>query len=115
MRPVILYYSKTGFTEQYAKWMAEELSCPVVPFEQRDTLDFSQYDTIMFGSWCHAGQFKKIKWFRGMLPKWKGKQKILFAVGASPAGAPQIELFLKGLTAPEEQVRAFYLPGGLRY
>lgn len=115
MKPVILYYSKTGFTEQYAKWMAKELSCPAFPFKRRDTVDFSRYDTIIFGSWCHAGQLKKIRWFRGMMPKWGGKQKILFAVGASPAENPQIEMFLKSLTVPEEQVRAFYLPGGLRY
>ncbi len=115
MKPVILYCSQTGFTKQYAVWMAEELSCPAVPFEKRNTVDFSRYDTILFGSWCHGGRLKRMKWFRGMLPEWKGKRKLLFAVGASPAGNRGIEEFLKGLEAQEEGIRAFYLPGGLCY
>ena len=115
MRPVIVYHSKTGFTRQYARWMAEELSCGCVPFEKRDTVDFSRYDTVLFGSWCHGGRLKKLKWFRDMLPGWKGKRKFLFAVGASPAGSPQIEAFLEKLEETGEGVKAFYLPGGLRY
>ncbi len=115
MRPVIIYHSQTGFTEQYARWMAEELSCPCVSFEERDTVDFSKYDEILFGSWCHAGQLRNIKWFRGMLPEWKGKRKLLFAVGASPEKNPQIKAFLTEIAMPEEGVSAFYLPGGLRY
>ncbi|MCI8551293.1 MAG: flavodoxin [Lachnospiraceae bacterium] len=115
MKPVILYHSQTGFTRQYAEWMAGELSCPCFSFEERKRIDFSRYDTIIFGSWCHAGKLKKYKWFQEMLPAWRGKRKAVFAVGASPAGAQQIEQFLKTLTVPGEEMAAFYLPGGLRY
>ncbi|MCI8464750.1 MAG: flavodoxin [Lachnospiraceae bacterium] len=115
MKPVIIYHSQTGFTKQYAKWMAEELLCPYIAFEKKDTIDFSQYDTILFGSWCHAGQLKKIRWFREILPQWQEKQKVLFAVGASPAENPEVESFLKTLSALGKDIKAFYLPGGLRY
>ncbi len=115
MKPVILYYSQTGFTKQYAEWMAEELSCPCFAFEKGKSVDFSQFDAVIFGSWCHAGRLKKYKWFQDMLPRWKGKRKAVFAVGASPAGTIQAEQFLKTLEIPGEEITAFYLPGGLRY
>lgn len=115
MKPVILYYSQTGFTEQYARWIAEELSCPCIPFERRDTVDFSGYDTVIFGSWFHAGQLKKVKWLWNMLPQWQEKRKIVFGTGASPEGSQKTETILKKLEGQGEKVKAFYLPGGLRY
>lgn len=115
MKPVIVYYSQTGFTKQYALWLAKALSCPLISFEKRDTVDFSRYDTVVFGSWCHAGQLKKFKWFQGRLPEWKDKKKAVFAVGASPADNPETEGFLKRLEGTEKNMKAFYLPGGLRY
>ncbi|MCD2492799.1 hypothetical protein LQE92_09170 [Lacrimispora sp. NSJ-141] len=58
---------------------------------------------------------KKIKWFRKSLPAFKGKKKAVFVVGASPMGNPEIETSLKGIFSEEEQVKVFYLQGGLRY
>ncbi len=115
MKTIIIYNSQTGFTKQYAEWLAEDLQCRLVPYSQKEEIDFSQYDAMVFGSWCHAGMIKKIKWFRKNLPALKGKKKAVFVVGANPMGNQEIEASLKGNFSEEEKVEVFYLQGGLRY
>lgn len=117
MKTAIIYYSQTGFTEQYARWLAEETKGECIPFQQAAGKDFSDYDTIVFGSWCHAGLIRKLGWFKKRMPEWRDKKKIVFAVGASPAGGAEIEEALrKNFTAEEwGELSVFYCPGGLRY
>jgi len=113
MKTIILYYSKTGFTEQYALWLKEELKCDCFPYRDRQKIDFQQYDAIVFGSWCHAGTIQKIQWFQKQLPAWRGKKIAAFAVGAMPADGTGIEEMLRRNFM--QAVRPFYFPGGLRY
>lgn len=117
MKPIIIYYSKTGFTQQYAKWLSEALSCPCVPFENRDQVSFDEYDTILFGSWWHAGSIQKLKWFQSKYPEWPGKKLLVFAVGAMPMDSPSIPAAIANNFTPKERERisVHYLPGGLRY
>lgn len=117
MKTVIVYYSQTGFTKQYAMWLAEETAGECVAFEQAAEKEFSDCDTVVFGSWFHAGTIRKLNWFKKKMPQWEDKQKIVFAVGANPAESPEIEGTLrKNFSEKEwEQVSVFYCPGGLCY
>ena len=38
---VVIYKSKTGFTEKYASWIAEELNCEKYPLENVSMVDLS--------------------------------------------------------------------------
>jgi len=51
------------------------------------------------------------------MDKWEGRKLIVFCVGASPAGSPEVEPALRrNFTGAEwGRVRAFYCPGGLNY
>lgn len=117
MKTAIIYFSQTGFTKQYAEWLAEEVEGECMPFAEAEKKDFSGYDAIVFGSWCHAGLIRKHSWFKEKLPQWQNKKKVVFAVGASPAENPEIaEALPKNFTEEEwAQVSVFYCPGGLRY
>lgn len=42
MNTVVVYCSQTGFTEKYAKWLAEDLSCEAVRYSERGLIDLSQ-------------------------------------------------------------------------
>jgi menaquinone-dependent protoporphyrinogen IX oxidase len=53
MNTIIIYSSKTGFTEKYAQWLKEDLACDCVPYEKRGTVDFDKYQAVAFGS-CHG-------------------------------------------------------------
>ena len=75
MKTLILYHSKTGFTERYAKWLAEALQGDCVPFQNRRKIDLSLYDRVVFGAGCHAGTIRKLKWLKDNLPKLAGKSR----------------------------------------
>lgn len=116
-KTAVIYYSKTGFTEKYAKWLAEETNGECIPYARAQKMDFSEYDVIVFGSWCHAGFIKNLKWFKKNLPRWQEKKKIVFAVGGSPADNPSIPQSLRNNfnDAEWEQIKTFYCPGGFCY
>lgn len=116
MTPIILYHSRTGFTQQYATWLSESLRCPALPYRERHRVHFESYDTVLFGSWFHAGSIVGKKWLKQQLPRWAGKQIILFVTGAAPEGRAQLEAMEQNFTPHEwSRLRPFYLPGGLNY
>lgn len=116
MNPIILYHSRTGFTQQYATWLSEDLRCAALPYRQRGDVDFSRYDTVLFGSWFQAGRIMGKAWLVRQLPRWADKQVILFVTGAAPEGEGQLAAMERNFTAEQwGRLHPFYLPGGLRY
>lgn len=117
MKTAIIYVSQTGFTKQYAEWLAEEVMGDCIAFAEAEKMDFSAYDAVVFGSWCHAGMVRKLGWFKEKLPRWTDKKTVVFAVGAMPAESPEIQKALRNNFTEEEwkQLSVFYCPGGLRY
>lgn len=117
MKPIVIYLSKTGFTERYAEWLSEALNCPMIPYEKCKSVDLSSYDTILYGGGIHAGMIQGIKWFKQQIPSLEGKKLVVFATGASPAGlSATAESLKQNFTAEENAlVKVFYLEGGLNY
>lgn len=117
MKAVIIYRSATGFTRQYALWLAEELGCEAVDWKNRRRVDLGAYDTVLYGGWFHAGGIRGLRWFRGQLPCLRNRRVAVFAVGACPVDDPGVEAAL-GANLPSPQwdgVARFYLRGGLCY
>ena len=117
MKVAVVYFSQTGFTKQYAEWLAEEVQGECIAFKDAEKRDFSAYDTIVFGSWCHAGMIRKLGWFKERLSQWTDKKTVVFAVGAMPAESPEIQTALRNNFTEEEwnRLSVFYCQGGLRY
>ena len=65
---IVIYKSKTGFTERFAKWIGEELSCDVIPYARRSAINFDAYDTVIYGGGIYAGSIGGLKWFKEKLP-----------------------------------------------
>lgn len=117
---IVIYNSKTGFTERYAKWICEELGYQMVPYKERDKADLSQYEIVIYGGWSHAGSIKGFKWLKEKLPALAGKRIMVYATGATPPDSPEVkkslEMNLKDLTAAQrEKIKMFYFHGGLSY
>lgn len=57
MKTVVIYKSRYGHTEKYAKWLSEKLNADLL-FEasQIKGLDFSRYDNIIYGGGLYAGR-----------------------------------------------------------
>lgn len=114
MKSILIYKSKTGFTEKYANWISEEINCKVVNISAIQKVDFNKYDLIIFGSRIHAGRIDgldKIKKFN------LGNKLIIFATGATPKETNSIqEVWKNNLSKEELQViKHFYIPAGLNY
>lgn len=116
MKSVIIYNSQTGFTKQYAQWLSEELACEVVSFNEAKSRKYDEYDNIIFGSWCHAGNIVKIDWFKQLMEEKPKKKYAIFAVGASPLENPEVDMLIDKII-PEDSFncKVFYCPGGIRY
>ena len=117
MKTLIIYCSKTRFTQKYAQWLKEDLHCDCYAFDQRRLANLDQYDTIAFGGGCYVGKINKLKWFKAQAPKLEGKKLAVFFTGAMPPEASDIERLEEENFTPEERrrMRPFYLQGGLNY
>ena len=115
MKTIVSYNSQTGFTKQYAQWIAQELQCDSISLQRINEIALSEFDTIIFGSWCHAGRIKKLNWVFDELKKDANKNYVVFAVGASPMNAPDVEKTMEQNIPKNSIVKGFYFQGGLNY
>jgi len=117
VKAIVIYQSRTGFTERYARWIAEASGADCVPLPEAKKKSMDEYQAIVFGGWACAGGISGLKWFKGNMAQWEGKKLAVFCVGASPSGSPDVEPALRrNFTGAElERVRVFYCPGGLNY
>lgn len=117
MKTAVIYTSQTGFTKQYAEWIAEDVQGDCMTVAEAEKKDLSGYDAIVFGGWCFAGSIKKLDWFKKKAVQWADKKKVVYAVGASPLENPELQEGLRRNFTDEEwaQISVFYCPGGLCY
>lgn len=117
MKTIVIYNSQTGFTRQYAQWIAEaaDTDCLELSVAKRKNLD--SYEAIIFGSWACAGSISKLGWFKENIGKWTDKKLIVFCVGGNPIDNPEIDSFLKQNFKHLgcDKVDVFYCPGGFHY
>lgn len=114
MKILLIYKSKTGFTEKYANWISEEIDCEVTNISNIRSINFETYDLIIFGSRIHAGKIDgldKIKKLHLENPL------IIFATGATPKETDSIEKVWKNNLSEAEckNIKHFYIPAGLKY
>lgn len=115
MRAVVIYNSKTGFTKQYAQWISAEVKCDCISLEEVGRICLKDYDTVVFGSWFHAGRIQKLGWLFDRQKEDMSKNYIVFAVGASPADNSDVKTAMENNIPKNSVIKSFYLPGGLNY
>ena len=100
MKTIIIYCTQTGFTKKYADWLAEEIGCDAVPFDERNKADLDGIDLLVFCSWFHAASIKGSKWLKEAMRHHPSLKAIVLATGASPMPGT-------GFTTEEEIEEAF--------
>lgn len=114
-KTIIIYRSKTGFTQKYAEMAAKELGCNAQPWGKAQ---MAGYDTVVFGTRAHAGRIDGLKKALAAFRRSGTKRFVLFVTGAMPHTAGQaLEQLWKG-NLTEEQLRNiphFYMQAGLCY
>jgi menaquinone-dependent protoporphyrinogen IX oxidase len=117
MKRVVVYNSKTGFSEKYGKWIAEELACEAVSYKEMSQQRLKENDVIIYGAGIMAGKISGWEKVKNM-PELNGKKLILYAVGGMPMKAEEAILTVKdnNLTKEEQkEIPFFYLEGGINF
>lgn len=112
---IVIYKSKTGFTEKYAHWIADDLQCDIVSLEKSIITGMAQYDIVIFGGGIHAGKIKGIKLFKNNISFIKDKKIIVFATGATAPIPEEIERFEKDNIPQGMDITFFYFQSGINY
>ena len=115
MKAIVIYKSKTGYTQKYAEWIAEELGCDIK--ENASLSDIVDYDTVICGGGVYAGMVNGAKLIVKNLNRLSGKKLILFAVGASKDEEKVTAPLWNRLLTEEQQknIACFYLRGGFDF
>lgn len=117
-RILVIYKSVTGFTKQYAKWIAEELNCTLLEWKNVSAKTMSEYDTVIFGGRFHAGRVDGLKKAKKIFAESTAAELIVFATGAMPQTAVKMiaDAWKNNLTPEElENLPHYYMQSGLRY
>lgn len=109
MKRIVVYKSGTGFTEQYAKWIAEELGCSIEVVKNVNKELLSQYDQVIFGGSIIGSGINGFNEILGM----NINNLIVFAVGFSEKTDETINMIRS--KNPINELPFFYFRGGLRY
>ncbi len=118
MKEIVIYNSKTGFTKQYASWIAKELECEAISNQEITRESLKPYQTIIYGGGITAGQIGGFKKFKNIMLDQTDKQLIVFATGATPMEQKEN---IKGIVAAnfteEEKTRIsfYYFQSGINY
>lgn len=126
MKTLVIYNSQTGFTEKYAKWLAEKLEAKCLSVKEAKNEKLADYDRVIFGSWFCAESISKLNWFLpkiGDFLKDVNKKIAIFGCGASPIENPDLKAFFQKTSNTIEEkfsqkfdnLGIFYCPGGLNY
>ena len=67
MRTVVLYRSKSGFTEKYARMLAERLQCDLFEAREANPESLNNYDRIIYGAGIYISGINGIKQFKRQL------------------------------------------------
>ena len=108
-RTIVLYTSKYGAAETYARWIAEALGCRAVPLDKFSKKELQGYDTVVYGGGVQAGGIRGleqfIKWIKGDLKlRQMAKRGTISEAEAAEIGAfdRQYYIFAVGISLDSE-------------
>lgn len=117
MNIIVVYKSLSGFTEKYAKWIAEDLKTDCLNIKNFNSRLINEDTIIIFGGSLHAVGINGFRTLKRKIRKSNYKQLLVFAVGASPKKSG-IEKEIKEANFKKNEGKAthlFYLRGGFDY
>jgi flavodoxin len=87
----VVYRSKSGYTEKYAKWIAKAVGADLMKGEKTKVDDLLKYDTIVYGGGLYAVGINGLKLITDHFDQLKDKKLIVFGLGASPVRPAIVE------------------------
>ena len=111
MSGVIYYNTKYGSTEEYARWLSEDVGYELMNIKKRPKIGSER--VIVIGSSLMMGKVTAAGWIKKNWDKMKDKQLVFFCVGGSKIGSKDRENILTR-SLPNDIVngmKVFHLPG----
>ena len=84
MPTAIVYKTRLGSTEKYAKWLQEEIEADLFQFDDCKGDQLNKYDTVIVMSGTYATIMPLGKYLKKNWSCLKGKKVFVIAVGAAP-------------------------------
>ncbi len=84
MKTIVIYKSKYGSTEKYARWIADDLGCTLKSAKEVSPEDLISYDTIIYGGGLYAEVINGVSLITKNYDKLKNKNLIVFTTGVTP-------------------------------
>lgn len=115
---IVIYKSKTGFTEKYAKKIAKKLNCDAINIKYISKIDISKQDIVIYGSRVHAGMIDGLNKIKKLLKNGTIKNLVIFATGGTPNKAEELidKLWKNNLNEEElKTIPHFYMQSGICY
>jgi len=107
MKTLVVYKSKTGYTETYAKWIAQAIACDCKPLKNIKSHDLSDYDHIIYGGGVYASKIAGVN----KIKKLARGQLTIFAVGLTAPSDDYLKTLRQSNFIQSEEL--FYMPGGV--
>lgn len=116
-KTLVIYKSKYGSTERYAKWIAKKTGAEIADLATFALSKLADYDTVIFGSSLHAGKIIHIEFITSNWDLLKKKQVVVFVATAAPPDDPgQLKAFEANIPKEiREQIAYFPLRGAYDY
>lgn len=109
----VVYYSKSGYTEKYARWIAKAVGADLLTGKKTKLEDLLKYDIIICGGGLYAVGINGIGLITKNFDKLKDKKLIVFGVCASPVRPAVVEeVKNRNLTGEQQEFIDFFLLRG---
>ena len=111
---IILYKSKYGTTEKYAKWLSQATGFDCEDVKNFSSAGLENYETVIFGSGIYASHMTGLSFLRKHWEKLQEKDVAVFCVGAAPYEEKDFnELCAENLRDELSGVPCFYCRGAI--
>jgi menaquinone-dependent protoporphyrinogen IX oxidase len=111
---LVIYSSKSGFTEKYANWIAEALECEAVRLRDLESTKMNKARTLVYGGCINAGWVLGLKKFLRRVDQQKNQNVFVFGVGLSPSNSSDAERYhTANLNGSDKKIPWFYFQGGM--
>jgi hypothetical protein len=121
MNTAVIYKTKYGFTETYARWIAESLDAELLIADKLKPADFQKYSTLIFGGGLYAGGVSGISALTKNFEIIKDRSIYLFTVGAADVSDQKnidsIRSSLSRVLTPAmmQTIKIYHFRGGMKY
>lgn len=109
----IVYSSRTGFTKQYAQWLAEDLHSECTSLSEYCPHTADAADTILCAGGVYGNEIHGIRQFKRIRKQKPQKQILFLATGIRPVSAETLQRLLLYNFSKADTPELFYVQGGL--